>query len=136
MVFKFVDLVGVVQPHGSAEDIFDESANELFVLDQDPEIEGGLVVGGVGRSLLWIGQVSEDNVQVSPEFVGIIFQTFDHLDVLELGFVEAGLDFFGIFDLLTVSRPVEVPVFGGLLEVLDLPDVEVGPLLEALDIHW
>jgi hypothetical protein len=49
---ELVELVGVVQAHGSAQNAFDDSSDESFVLDSNLEVNGGLVQGGTGRALL------------------------------------------------------------------------------------
>jgi hypothetical protein len=45
--------------------------------------------------------------------LSIIFESFNHADVLESGFVEAAPDFLGVFDdVALVVGPSEAPGFG------------------------
>jgi hypothetical protein len=85
-----------------------------------------------------VREVSQQDIQAIPEVYGIIFQSFNHLDVLKVGFAVAGPDVLCTLDLLVqIVVPLEVLVYCGLLEAPDLLDEKVGPLLfEALDIHW
>jgi len=62
-------------------------------------------------------------IQVCPEFFGIIFFSLDHQDVLEPGFIEAGPDLFCVFGSIKLHGPVEVLFLGGLFEISDLVNV-------------
>jgi hypothetical protein len=137
VVFEFVELMGVVQTHCSAKDVLDESANEMFVQYLDLEDNQGLMVSGMGRGRCWVREVLQQDIQAILEVYGIIFQPFYHMDVLKAGFAVAGPDVLCTLDLLVLFVvPLEVLVYCGLLEAPDLLDEKVGPLFEALDIHW
>ncbi len=60
--------MGVVQSHGGTIDALNDTINDSFVSDPDLVVNWGLVVGGVGSCLLLVRQISEDGVQVGPEF--------------------------------------------------------------------
>ncbi len=128
--------MGVVQAHGIAKDVFDKASDKPFVTDPDLEVKGGWVPGCIGGGLVRVGQPVVGLVEVGLEFFSIIFQLLDHKEMLESGFVEAGLDFLSVFDNAAfVVGPSDVSGFGLCHEVLDLVVVLVGFLFESLDVN-
>jgi hypothetical protein len=76
------------------------------------------------------------NSQAFPEVDGILFQLFDHLYMLQVGFIVAGPDISGILDFkMLVVSPLKFVIQGSTFEASNLLDVLVSPLLKAKKVH-
>ncbi len=91
--------MGVIQTHGSDVDAFDKTSDPFFSQTRIWNLMGGLMQGGAGRGFVGVRKLVMDLVKFEPEFFGIIFQSFDHSDVLKSGCIETGSDFFGVGDV-------------------------------------
>jgi len=93
-----------------------------------------LLMNCLSHIQIWVEVCFRSGKRTST-FFDIVIQTLNHLDVLEMGFIVTGLNFLCVFNLAVAIGPGEVSLLGYLFEVLDLPDVEVCPLLESLNVH-